>query len=108
LIIHQPILTFDHASHSEAINGTIAGVLDTEEFIDGLRAVGRKNTSLCGSAFAPVEDAIRQCADILVDGSNRPNVPCSAISIGLGFDAKLIANPTKVAPMPDPPPDVCQ
>jgi hypothetical protein len=107
LVIHHPVITFDHVSHSDAVNGTIAGVLYPEEFIDGLRTRPPEPV-LCGSVMDSVGDVIRQDADILDDGSNAPNTPCTAISIGIGFDAKLIANPTKVAPMPTPPPDPCQ
>ncbi len=34
-------------------------------------------------------------------------VPCNAISMGIGFTAKLVANPTQVAIDPTLPPDPC-
>ncbi len=107
--IHDAVITFDHADHADAVNGTIAGVLDTEEFLTELKQVaGQITTALCGSAFDGVAQQIRQAQDILLDGTNTQGVPCTAISVGLGFEAKLVANPTEVSPAPPPPPDPCQ
>jgi hypothetical protein len=106
--IHHAVLTFDHVDHADAANGTISGVLDTEEFITALQKVaGTISTSLCGAAFDGIADQIRQAQEILKDGTNAPNVACTGISIGLGFTAKLVANPTTVTQAPQPPPDPC-
>jgi len=108
LKIYDAIITFDHSAHADATNGTIAGVLKTPEFIASLQAVaGLISTSLCGSAFDGIAQQIQQASDILHDGTNTPGVSCDAISIGLGFDAKLVANPTTVATAPSPPPNPC-
>lgn len=108
LVVHAPIVTFDHTAHADAMNGTIAGVLDTQEFVQALRSVaGRISLSLCGSAFDGIAQQLRQTSDILNDGSNQPSVACNGISIGIGFNAKLVANPTKVTQAPSPPPDPC-
>lgn len=48
----------------------------------------------------------RAAADILEDGTNAPGVPCDGISIGFGFDARLVANPTAVTQV-DPVVDIC-
>lgn len=105
--IHDAVFTFEHVDHADAANGTIAGTLDTQEFIAALKAdAGRISMSLCGSAFDGIAAQIGQAPDILLDGTNTPNVPCSAISIGLGFTAKLVANPTQVA-APVSPIDPC-
>lgn len=93
---------------ANATNGTIAGVIPTEKLIGGLQQVaGRISKSLCGSAFDGIAQQIRQTSDILSDGSNTAGKACDAISIGLGFTAKQIANPTKVATLGTPPPDPC-
>ena len=53
------------------------------------------------------KDSIRQASDMLKDGSQAPGVPCDGISVGLGFTGKRVGNPTKVAPVGNPPPDPC-
>jgi hypothetical protein len=106
--IHHAVFTFDHVDHADAAFGTISGVLDTNEFIASMQAVaGLISPSLCGVAFNGIADQIRQAQDIIKDGTNAPNVACDGISIGLGFTAKLVANPTTVVQAPQPPPDPC-
>ncbi len=108
LTIHDAVLTFSHPSHAVASYGVISGVMATQEFIDALQKVaGLISTSLCGSAFQGIADQIRQAQDILQNGTNAQNVACSAISIGLGFDAVLVHDPTQVVTAPPGPPDPC-
>jgi hypothetical protein len=110
LRIHQATITFERSSDdpTRLINGTIAGVLYTEEIVDAARTcAGQMDTSLCNSAFNGFADQLRQAQDILQDGTNAQGVPCDAISIGVGFTARLVANPTKVVPDPQPLPDAC-
>jgi len=107
LQISQAVIVMDIMGDN-ATNGTIAGVINTDKLINGLKTVaGRISKSLCGSAFDGIAQQIRQTSDILSDGSNSAGKPCDAISIGLGFTAKHIANPTKVASLGDPSPDPC-
>ncbi|HEY1956249.1 MAG TPA: hypothetical protein VGH28_11565 [Polyangiaceae bacterium] len=107
--VHDAILTFDHKSQNSITNGTIAGTLDTQEFVATMKkAAPEFTTALCGSAFDGIAQQIEQASDILDDGTNQPGTPCTAISIGIGFDAALIANPTEVSLPPSPPPDPCQ
>ena len=109
LSVNHAVITFDHTTANDAANGTIAGVIDTEQLITGLKSVaGRISASLCGSAFDGIADQIRQASDIMVDGTNAPGAACTGISIGLGFVGKKIANPTKVASSDAAaPPDPC-
>ncbi len=108
ITIHDAVITFSHPSHAVASYGVISGVLETQEFIDALQIVaGQISTSLCGPAFQGIADQILQAQDILQNGTNAPNVACSAISIGLGFDAVLIHDPTTVVTAPPPPPNPC-
>jgi hypothetical protein len=101
LVIHDAVVTFDHADPTDAVNGTISGVLDTQEFLNALQAVaGSISLSLCGSAFDGIAQQIREAQEILVDGTNAPGVPCTGISIGIGFNAKRVANPTTVVQAP--------
>ena len=108
LRVYHPSLTFEHVDPSSAAHGTIAGVLATQDIIDAFRRLaGRVSTSLCGPAFDGIAGQLSQSQDILGDGTNTPGVPCDAISIGIGFTAKLVANPTKVGVEPPPLPDLC-
>jgi hypothetical protein len=108
IIIHDGVITFTHPSHSDAAYGVISGVLYTQEFIDALQALaGQISTSLCGSAFDGIAQQIEQAQEIMNDGTNGPNQSCNAISIGLGFDAVLVHDPTTVAAAPPPPPNPC-
>jgi hypothetical protein len=108
ITIHDGVITFTHPSHSVAAWGVISGVVYTQEFLDALQALaGQISTSLCGSAFDGIAQQIRQAQEILQDGSNNANASCDAISIGIGFDAVLVHDPTTVATAPPPPPNPC-
>ncbi|HEX8791029.1 MAG TPA: hypothetical protein VF765_08745 [Polyangiaceae bacterium] len=114
LNLHGAVVTFDPQMPGSVTNGTIAGVLDTQEMIAALKTIaGRISTSLCsGSAFQSIADQIQQTSDIVVSGTQVNNAPgsvCNAISIGIGFDATEIALPTPadIAPPQPPPPDPC-
>lgn len=109
LSINKAIITFKHNPPNDLVDGTIAGVIGTEELISGIEKVaGRISTQLCGgSTLDSIKQTIRQASDILKDGTNAAGVPCDGISIGIGFTAKRVANPTKVAAEATPPPDPC-
>ena len=108
LTVHQSTIVFEHAG-STAANGTIAGVLDTEQFIAGLRkVVSRFSTSFCtGDGFNSIAQQIRQASDILSNGTNAAGSDCNGISIGVGFTAAEIAPPKDVADLGAPTPDMC-
>jgi hypothetical protein len=93
--------------NSAATNGTFAGVVNTEDFVDSIMAVaGRISTSLCsGSAFQSIAQQIDEGSDILSDGSNSAGQACDAISIGIGFDATAAQVGAVVTPVP--PADPC-
>jgi hypothetical protein len=108
ITIHYGVITFTHPGHPYAAYGVISGVIYTEEFVSALQALaGQISTSLCGSAFDGIAQQIRQAQDILQDGSNNSNAACSAISIGIGFEAVLVHDPTTVVTAPPPPPNPC-
>ena len=109
LAIHSAVITFDHPAATKAINGTIAGVINTEELITGLKTVaGRISTSLCtGSAFESIAQQIRQASDIMSDGSNASGKACNGISIGLGFTADEIGKPSAIAALATPTDNPC-
>jgi len=109
LSVNHAVITFDHTDANDAANGTIAGVIDTQDLITGLKSVaGRISASLCGSAFDGIAAQIEQASDIIHDGSNKSGVACDGISIGLGFVGKKVANPDKIASSDAAvPPDPC-
>jgi hypothetical protein len=108
LHLHDATILFTHSTPNDLTSGTIAGVLDTEEFITTVAAVaGQFSTTLCGSAFDGIAAQLRMSSDIMKDGTNNPGQTCNGLSVGIGFDAKRIANPTKVVPPPTPPPNPC-
>ena len=94
---------------TEATNGTIAGVVPTEELVTEIAKVaGRISTQLCGgSTLDTIKQTIRQASDILADGTQDPNKACDAISIGLGFVAKQVTAKGIGAQLP-PAPDPCR
>lgn len=109
LSLKKAIMTFDHTAPGAMTNGTLAGIIDTEELITGLKKVaGRISTTLCVSQFDGIAQQIRQASDIMSDGTNAAGKDCNGISIGLGFDGELVKNPTKVAKdTGTTPPDPC-
>ncbi len=109
LKINKPTITFKHAPPNDVNEGTIAGVIGTEELIGSLEKVaGRLSPTFCGgTAFESIKSTIRQASDMLKDGTNRAGVACDGISVGIGFTAKRVANPTEIyqdtgAAEPDP------
>ena len=109
LTITNAVITFDHTGAGKGANGTIAGVINTEDLISKLKTVaGRISTSLCqGSAFESIAQQIRQASDIKADGTNTSGSTCDGISIGLGFDASEIALPKTVGALAPPSADPC-
>jgi hypothetical protein len=112
--LHSAVLTFDASMPGSVTNGTIAGVLNTEELIAALKPVaGHISTSLCSaSAFQSIASQIQQTSDMILNGStvsNTAGAMCNGISIGIGFDATEIALPTSadIAPPQPPPVDPC-
>jgi hypothetical protein len=108
LTIDNAIIAMDlGADHKSATNGTIAGIINTEGFIEELRKVaGAFDEGLCtGSTFDSLANQLRQASDIMRDGSQNPGAECDGISIGLGFDAAevqlgAIAEAAEPAPSP--------
>lgn len=110
LSIHKALITFKHAPDKNALEeGTIAGVIDTEEFVSGIASIaGRFDPSLCeGLTVESIKDSIRQASDMIVNGAQDPEKTCDGISVGIGFTAMRIGTPTKVASPADAPPDPC-
>lgn len=109
LTINKAIITFKHQPPNDLVDGTIAGVIGTQEFVDGISSVaGSFDTSLCeGTTVEGIKDSIRQASDMLADGSQASGGACTGISVGLGFTAKRVGNPTKTAPEGEIPANPC-
>ena len=109
LTINKAFITFDHSGPNDITNGIISGVVDTEALVKSIDSVaGSLSPTLCtGDLLGTVETTIRSASDIRADGTNGPGQDCNAISIGIGFTGKRIADPKTVAPDPVPGPDPC-
>lgn len=99
LRIHSAIITFDHTSSNHAQSGVIAGVLDVNELMGVFKHVLHDlSPTFCDDTLAMgITTQVAQGAEILVDRSNPPGVPCTGVSIGMGFHAFRVANPTVIA-----------
>jgi hypothetical protein len=98
LVVQHAIISFKHDPTSQSLlEGTIAGVLDTEQFVGGVvGAAGAIAQTFCSpEAKQALASAVRQASDILSNGTEDPNATCNAISVGIGFTAKRVAEPTK-------------
>jgi hypothetical protein len=113
LTVLSAIVTFQPSSPGHVTNGIIAGVIQTEALIASIHNVlgFLGGGQLCsGNAVTNIENEIRQKSDIVVNGntvSNDPGTTCNGISVGLGFQADEIAQPTTVAPATPPGANPC-
>jgi hypothetical protein len=90
------VMRIDPAMRSAA--GVIAGVILGNDAIAWTRAYGRDSprSTFCGPDGTDSVGAqqffaeIAQGQDMLADGTNKPGVPCDAISFGIGFDAVAV------------------
>jgi hypothetical protein len=94
LDIQHAQITFDMSpDHTSATNGTISGLIPTDELVNELLpAAASYNMSVCnGTLMQSIVEQIRQASDIMKDGSvGTSDQMCDAISIGLGFDAARV------------------
>ena len=112
ITIHHALMSFDYTvgagGQGLASNGTIAGALDTTEFLTAIYQVvggiGTPPGSDC-TLVSVVVPTIKGAQDLIIepDGSvdNKAGTACNAISIGIAFDADEIAAPSVVAPKTD-------
>lgn len=92
LDINKAQLAVDLSDRKNGTNGTIGGVLATEQLVDGLKKIaGSFDTKFCSdvTALDGILDSVRQASDILQDGTQDPSKECNGISIGLAFDTKV-------------------
>jgi hypothetical protein len=112
LRVHDPVITMDlDAARTGAQNGTLAGVIATEDLLAEAEAEAlRLDPTLCPdtSTVKQVLAELAAASDILADGSEDPTLPCDGISIGIGFDAKRVALGPVVAQAPAAPLPACE
>jgi hypothetical protein len=111
LPVRDPVITMDlDAARSGARNGTLAGVVATEDLLAEVEDEAlRLDPSFCPGTTT-VQAALAELAsmsDILADGTQSPARPCDAVSIGIGFTAKRVTLGPIVAPPPAEAPPVC-
>lgn len=109
LTVKKAFITFDHSAPNDITNGVIAGVIGTQELLDGIgKVAGRISPSLCGGAtLQNIKDTLKAASDINSDGTNTAGRDCDAISVAIGFTGKKVANPTKLASADVVPADPC-
>ena len=103
LRIRVPIITFELGDDGQAKNGIIAGVLEAQDAVDSANALA----GALGNCAPWIAPQVLTAQDSLGDGTNAPGTPCNAISIGLGFTAKEVADPPETGTDPTPPANPC-
>ncbi len=105
---HATVAMALDATRTSATNGTIAGILPVSSLVEAIQQIaGSIDPELCSSpTITSVAEQITQAADILVDGTQDPAKPCDGISIGLGFDARVVQL-GPIGPATPPPPNPC-
>ncbi len=99
LSVHSALVSFDLTSPTAAVGGIIAGVLDPTELLAQLRTFAAL-TSPVFCVAGGLAQQVEQFSDILLDRTNHAGVPCNGISIGIGFHATRISNPSQVGTPP--------
>jgi hypothetical protein len=96
-------------SGTNLVEGTVAGVIPTQELISALgKVAGSINPQACPGTplFDIVANTLKTAADSRLDGVLGGE--CDAISMGIGFEAVVAQPPSKLAESPAiPPPDPC-
>ena len=101
LRVHHPVM----AIHPDG-TGILGGVLDPGELVAAFRvAEGNFFGPSCGEFDDTAQ--ILAAQDILSDATNASGTPCNAISIGVRFTVKRVANPTQIGSDPKPLVDQC-
>ncbi len=94
LALHHAVLTMKLSADHQSAQGTIAGILTTADFVqevrDELRYVNGGTMCAGGPMVDSVAMQVTQASDILADGTQDPRQTCSGISIGIGFDARVV------------------
>lgn len=90
LVLHRARLRVTYAEDGRSSIVQLGGVLDTEQVVTAFQAVAHRiSTDLCtGASVDGVADQVRGAADIRLDGTQDPGLPCNGISIGVAAKAR--------------------
>ncbi|RYE82260.1 MAG: hypothetical protein EOO75_20965 [Myxococcales bacterium] len=105
--LYQARLRVDLTDRTRGQNGTLGGILDTEELIASFKKGAEAfDTTFCGDSetFDAIAGQLRAASDIMVDGTQDPTKVCNGISLGVGFETRASSKGAAVAPplAPDP------
>lgn len=108
LTVNGALISFKHNPAGHSLDeGTIAGVVRTEEFVTSIANIAGSLGLCSGAIVEGIKSSVRFASDMMADGTQNPAATCDGISIGLGFTAKQIGAPTTEAPPPPPAADPC-
>jgi hypothetical protein len=97
LTISDAVITFEHTMPNHAAKGVISGVIATSDLTAAIGNIAGF-LGLCGAEVGSIQGEIASYSDINSNGQNNQGTECDGISIGLGFQADVIGQPTEVAP----------
>jgi hypothetical protein len=73
------------------VHGLFSGVIPASAFADAVELYAQANTeALCESGYPSALYQLLQSADILLDGTQNPKMPCDGISVGFAFSASPV------------------
>jgi hypothetical protein len=97
--VQRPIVTMELSpDRTSAVNGVIAGVVEVEGMVVGFRELVANVPLPCDIAEDVTE--IRRSVDIMADGSQDPSSMCTALSLGIGFEAVAVTTGGTGMPLP--------
>lgn len=96
LNIQRAIVTWKTVGDGLA-EGVVAGVISADDVVKQIKELAPKLSSqACDGAADKTIETVGNYADMLLDGTTDGSKTCDGISIGIGFTAKEVKNPTKV------------
>lgn len=95
LNIQRAIVTWK-TSGAGLVEGVVSGIISADDVVKQIKELAPKISSqACNGAADKTIETVGNYADILLDGTTDGSRTCDGISIGIGFTAKEIMNPTK-------------
>ncbi|MFO0666509.1 MAG: hypothetical protein U0174_21320 [Polyangiaceae bacterium] len=96
LNIQRAVVTWK-TSGAGLAEGVVAGIISADDVVKQIKELAPKLSSqACNGAADKTIETVGNYADILLDGTTDGSRTCDGISIGLGFTAAEVKNPTKV------------
>jgi hypothetical protein len=112
LPIHRAVVTARLSPDGKRLTeGLIAGIVPAGDLAQEVRSVYASlypNGAACDSVSDGIVSAVRQCADIPLDGEHDPRVFCDGVSVGIAFEAERVeVGPTSSTAVPIVTPASC-